>query len=121
MSLDLFSAPRTRITRPTLGEAFQQLQQECGWAKHFPQFQKYHARFPHVYDLFVRFAFELVHAGCRHSGAHLIIQRLRWETSINPTRYQGFKISNCHFPFYARLFMLHYPEHEGFFRTRELR
>jgi len=96
------------------------LADDVGWAKHYPPFARYHRRFPDVFDLFCRFTFELIRSGHHNCGAHLVVQRLRWETAINPQRYQTFKISNCHFPFYARLFMFAYPQHDGFFRTRPL-
>jgi len=97
------------------------LKDRVGEAKHFRNFARYHRRHADVYSLFCRFTRQVIRAGHQHIGAHLILQRLRWETAINPERYQGFKISNCHFPFYARLFMLQYAEHMGFFRTKSLK
>ena len=82
-------------------------------------FVQFHRAHPEVWKLFVRFTFDRINRGFQHYGAMGIIQRIRWETD-RPEYEAGkeFKINNNHVPFYARLFMHRYPEHDGFFRTR---
>jgi len=48
----------------------------------------------------------------------LIMNRVRWETTIETVSADGFKISNHHFAYYARMFMYENPEYRGFFRTK---
>ena len=78
---------------------------------------KWHNENPHIYELFVKYTFEAIQAGHEHYGAKGIIERIRWHTSVE-TSGDIFKINNNHAPFYARLFMVDYPKHDGFFRLR---
>ena len=82
-------------------------------------FDKFDRENPHVYELFKRFAFELIGAGYKVVGAELIIQRIRWETAIK-TQGDRFKINNNHRSRYARKFMRDFPQYEGLFRTRRI-
>lgn len=80
----------------------------------------WHKENPHVYELFERFSKEAINKGHTRLSAWLIINRIRWETMVE-TSGDDFKISNDYIAYYARLFMAYNPEHEGFFRTKELR
>jgi hypothetical protein len=81
---------------------------------------RFHKEHPEVWDLFCRFTFMKINAGFKHYSARGIFHRIRWETDL-PAYDKGneFKLNDHHSPFYARRFMATYPEHEGFFRTRE--
>jgi hypothetical protein len=72
-----------------------------------------------VYELFKRFAFEVIRRGHKHYSANAIFERIRWHTDIE-TNGDPFKLSNNHRAYYARLFMHDHPEYEGFFRTKEI-
>ena len=86
---------------------------ERGWAWHLEN--------PHVYRLFKRFTFQaLMKRRHKHLGAWLVVNRIRWETSIETTG-EDFKISNDFIAYYARLFMAQHPEHKGLFRTKPLK
>lgn len=80
----------------------------------------WHAANPHVYELFKRFTFEAIARGHKRLSAWLVVNRIRWETSIE-TSGGDFKLSNCHIAYYARLFMDEFPQHRGFFRTKPLK
>jgi hypothetical protein len=81
----------------------------------------WHLENPHVYHLFRRFTFEaLAKKRHKHLGAWLVVNRIRWETSIE-TEGSDFKISNDFIAYYARLFMHENPEHKGLFRTKPLK
>ena len=84
------------------------------------QVQRFHDDNPEVWDLFVRFTLQKINRGFSHYSARGIFHRIRWETD-DPSYEKGveFKLNDHHSPFYARRFMKMYPEHEGFFRTRE--
>lgn len=80
----------------------------------------WHAANPHVYELFRRFTFEAIDRGHRKLSAWLIVNRIRWETTVE-TNGGDFKISNNFIAYYARLFMDEHPEYRGFFRTKPLK
>lgn len=66
-------------------------------------FEEFHAANPRVWELFERFALELVRAGRRRIGARLIGERIRWECAIATTDAE-FKVNDHHWPHYARMF-----------------
>tara|TARA_R110001632_G_scaffold26828_2_gene72278 strand:+ start:1159 stop:1434 length:276 start_codon:yes stop_codon:yes gene_type:complete len=80
----------------------------------------WHKDNPHVWGLFERFTLEAIGAGLSNSSAWLIVNRIRWETTIE-TQGGEFKISNDFIAYYARLFHYHYPQYEGFFRTKRMK
>lgn len=79
----------------------------------------WHKKNPHVYELFKKFTFVAINRGHRNLSAWLIVNRIRWETSIETTGCD-FKISNDFIAYYARLFMHEHPEYDGFFRIKRL-
>jgi hypothetical protein len=81
---------------------------------------KWHKENPHVYRLFEHFTRQAIGKGHRNLSAWLIVNRIRWETSIETTG-DDFKISNDYVALYARLFMAKNPEYEGFFRTKRMK
>jgi hypothetical protein len=80
----------------------------------------WHKQNPHVYELFKRFTMQAIDRGHKNLSAWLIINRIRWETSIE-TKGEDFKISNDFIAYYSRLFMHQYPQYQGFFRTKPLK
>jgi len=80
----------------------------------------WHKKNPHVYRLFERFTHEAIARGHKHLSAWLIVNRIRWETTV-VTRGGEFKISNDYIAYYARLFHALNPEYEGFFRTHKMK
>ena len=80
----------------------------------------WHRQNPQVYVLFERFTFEAIRRGHKRLSAWLIVNRIRWETTV-VTRGDDFKISNDFIAFYSRLFMHNHPEYEGFFVTKEMK
>ncbi len=84
-------------------------------------FAAFDAEHPEVYRLFLRFARELIAAGRTRGSAEQVVQRIRWETSVNPGRDGGgFKLNNWFRSRYARKLAAEYPEEFGqFFEFRE--
>jgi hypothetical protein len=80
---------------------------------------KYHQENPKVYELFEKFTFDVIKRGHQHYSAKAVFERIRWHTDVE-TRGDSFKFSNNHTAYYARLFMKLWPEHEGFFRTKDI-
>jgi hypothetical protein len=79
----------------------------------------YHVEHPEVYELFKRFAFEVIDAGYDNYSARGIFHRMRWHTEIEMSG-ERFKINSTHSPYYARKFHQDFPIYRGFFRTRVL-
>lgn len=82
---------------------------------------------PAVWGLFVRFTLEAIAAGHKHLSADMILHRCRWEASVATTgaglsaNGEPLKLNNNFTAHFARLFHQSYPEHDGFFRTREIK
>ena len=84
----------------------------------FAAFDREH---PRVWQLFERFALELVRAGRRHYSADAVLHRVRWETDAGSNGADDFKINNDFAALYSRKWTRLHPEHAKFFRTRERR
>ena len=84
------------------------------------QAKAYHEQNPIVWNLFQQFTFELIERGFKNYGAKGVMERVRWDTD-QPTvdGKSRFKINNNYTAFYARKFMIHYPQYKGFFRIRK--
>ena len=81
---------------------------------------KWHKSNPHVYELFKKFTFEAINKGHVRFSHWLIMNRIRWETSIN-TIGDEFKIRNDFIAYYARLFMHEFPDHNEIFSTKKMK
>jgi hypothetical protein len=89
-------------------------------SKNREKFRGFHRDNPKVWELFRKFAFQAIESGRPRYGANSVIERIRWHTNIE-TNDPEFKINNNHAPYYARMFMEVYPEHDEFFITREVK
>lgn len=85
-------------------------------------FREFHAKNPHVYEMFERFALEAVETGRARIGARMIWNRMRWYCRFETTdkRAGRFKLNDHHSPYYARLFLERHPQHAGLFETRRV-
>lgn len=101
-------------------------------------FEDYHAKYPEVYEHFIRLAFKAIRSGKDKISAKMIINVIRWEIFIKtknaplkdspPTLFeQGnpdkkeFKINDAYQSRYARLFIKDFPQHADKFEVRSLR
>ena len=80
------------------------------------QFINFHKQNPNVYNLFKRFTKQAINAGHTHLSSEMIINRIRWETSI--TTNEEYKINNIYKPYYSRMFMNDFPKYNKIFRMR---
>ncbi len=94
-------------------------QLELGVTKHpmREKFDRFDTENPQVWEMFKRFAFEAIRNGHKALSVCLVIERIRWETTISTTD-PDFKITNTYKPFYARKFHKEYPMYDGIFRTK---
>ena len=83
-------------------------------------FREFHRENPHVYELFKRFAFEVIRAGRPRYSARTIFHRIRWHTDIETKSDDGFKICDHHSPYYARLFAEDYPKYKHIFSYKHV-
>jgi len=81
--------------------------------------EAFHKEHPEVWDLFCKFAFEMIDRGFNNYSSKAIFERIRWEKDVGGDGVTQFKLGNNYPAFYARAFMKKYPEHAGFFRLRE--
>jgi hypothetical protein len=82
------------------------------------KFLKYHRENPHVYDLFKKFSRQVLLSGHAHYSARAVFDRIRWYTTVETECEDGFKISNNHSPFYARMLIKEDERFAGFFRNK---
>ena len=81
-------------------------------------FREFDRANPKVYILFKQFALEAFRArDVRKIGARLILERIRWEM-IMEKRDEDYKINNNFTPFYARKFIIEFPEFHDRFELR---
>ncbi len=88
------------------------------------KFELYDRENPHVFLKFVRFAYNLKHAGRTRIGAKLIMERIRWDTMVSAnTEPSGteYKVNNNYTSRYARKMVQLYPEFKTFFSIRMLK
>ena len=83
-------------------------------------FKKYHKENPHIWEAFVKFAFQAKARGFKNYSANGIFEIIRWHTAVHANS-ESYKVGNNYRPDYARKMMKEYPEFEGFFRVRELK
>lgn len=74
---------------------------------------------PDFMELFHKFTMERIERGFKRYGAHHVIGQIRWYTDV-PNENNWIKISNNHFPYFARIWMRANPAYPGFFKTQQI-
>jgi hypothetical protein len=87
------------------------------------QFNRFHADNPDVWLEFERLCLRVIARGRTHWSADACLHVLRFNRDMRTTGAgevdgQPLKLNNSHAPFYARMFIAKYPEHDDFFHTR---
>lgn len=85
------------------------------------RFAEFDAQHPEVYRLFVELAVRLLKAGHAHGSADQIIQRIRWESMVNPNRDGGWKINDQFSALYSRKLAAEDARFRHFFEFRQRR
>jgi hypothetical protein len=83
------------------------------------KFQQFHADNPHIYELVKKYTFEVIATGRQRFSMLSIFERIRWHTNVETTGF-SVKLPQNTLPYYSRMFMRDFPEHDGFFRTNAL-
>lgn len=73
---------------------------------------------PHFWEMFEKFAFQMIRSGRRRCSSKLIFERIRWETSLTKPDDESFKINNNYSSIFARFFVEKYPAYSDFFSMR---
>lgn len=84
-------------------------------------FKQFHKDNPIVYELFKRYAMNLIHVGKKKLSSKLIINRIRWEVYLETKTDELYRINDAFTAHYARLFIEDFPQHEDKFEFRRLR
>lgn len=85
------------------------------------RFATYHAENPNVYRRLVGLAMAARRRGAKRLGMKQLFEVLRWETMIETSDPDGFKLNNDFTAPYARLIMETVPELDGVFEIRHSR
>jgi hypothetical protein len=93
-------------------------------------FNKFHNKNPRVWELFERYAMQIVDSGRGHYSAAAVVHRIRWHMEVETSHPEvedgeheestDVKLNNNFIPHYARLFHTLHPRLDGFFRNRVL-
>ena len=84
------------------------------------KFLNFHNENKEVYELYKKYALELIESGRNKIGSKMIVERIRWETIIR-TKGDIYKINNNYTCYYARLFIREFPRYADRFNFRQLR
>lgn len=82
-------------------------------------FADFHQSHPSVWRFFQRFALEVISSGRSNYSSNAIFERIRWHMEIE-SKNDEVKLNNNFRAYYARMFHLAHPDHNGFFRNRRL-
>lgn len=74
---------------------------------------------PEVWQLFVKFAFEVMAAGHARYSSDAICHRIRWHTDIEKVDGEKFKLNDHYTRYYAEKWRAEYPEHASLFAMRQ--
>ena len=85
------------------------------WDETKVKFRKFHFANPHIYQTFSIYSWDAAKAGHKVFSHWLIMNRIRWDSLIQ-TDGEKYKIPNEFIAFYARMFMIRYPQLGAFFK-----
>jgi hypothetical protein len=84
-------------------------------------FVEFHKKNPHIYKRFLHYALERMSGNLRHKiSGKAIINRIRWDDDVDSTA-RDYKINDAFSPYYVRLFIKQFPQHQSRFELRRLR
>ena len=90
------------------------------WDETKGKFRKFHFANPHIYQTFSIYSWDAAKAGHKVFSHWLIMNRIRWDSLIQ-TDGEKYKIPNEYIAFYARMFMIRYPQLGAFFKIKRMK
>jgi hypothetical protein len=82
-------------------------------------FDQYDGENPAIWRAFESQTLWLIGQGFDHYGAKAIFEQIRFQRILRMGKQGHFKLNNNFTACYARKFMRHYPQFNGFFETRK--
>ena len=82
-------------------------------------FEQYDQEHPDIWEAFEKIALDLINKGIKRYGSKAIFEIIRYHKLITGKVGDDYKVNNNYTRNYALKFMRTYPQHEGFFETRE--
>lgn len=79
------------------------------------EFFMFHVKHPDIYKLFVKIAHEKHRDGYKRYAAKAIFEEIRWQYNMKSICES---LSNEFTPYYARMFMVQFPDLKGYFKRR---
>tara|TARA_Y100000593_G_scaffold74079_1_gene136179 strand:- start:701 stop:1123 length:423 start_codon:yes stop_codon:yes gene_type:complete len=104
-----------------------QIKDMVGFVEKFTDWEKFkslHKNKPEIYKEFCRVTDALISRGHKQYSAYGVMHIVRfsvWKEGVTMQPEEDFKISNNMTPFYARLYIRDFPEHEDFFVTKPIK
>ncbi len=84
------------------------------------KFIAFHRKNPAVYEKFCEFAQQALITGRPHFSHWMIVQRIRWYTTVETTGSR-FKVSNDFIALYGRMLVAEQPAYLGFFSFKPMK
>ena len=75
---------------------------------------------PTIYEAFEKFVLGLIAEGRQHYSSRTVIELLRHHSGFVSQSDGPYKIGDHHSPYTARLFLMRHPQHEGFFKLKQI-
>lgn len=86
------------------------------------KFLEWNSKNPTVWRMFERAALDLIKAGKTHWGAKAICELIRYKRAVEEGgQFDDYSVNNNFSAYYARVFIVKYPQYSHFFETREIR
>ena len=85
------------------------------------EFREFDDQNPHIWQEFEKRTLKALNKGHKKLGAKLVIETIRWDEMVERPQNDTYKICNNHHAYYARKFLLTYPEFKGIFELRRVR
>jgi len=85
----------------------------------FARFKVFHAANPLIWQLFQKYAQQLLDAGREHYSVDCIMHRIRWHVNVETKGGESVKLNDHYTAYYARLWQVKNPAHSGFFELRK--
>jgi len=88
------------------------------------KFKELHENKPEIYEEFCKVSKAIIGRGHKQYSAYGVMHIVRfsaWKEGVTMKPGMDYKVSNNMTPFYARLFLRDFPEHEKFFSTKPIR
>jgi hypothetical protein len=118
--LPMFGATRDSRLRAAEARVIAAVLDELGESTILRRFLAFHHANPHVFAALERLADDHVRQGTKRLGIKAMVERARWDATLETTAPHGLKVNNSFTAYYARLLAAFRPDLAPCFVTREL-